>query len=69
MQSLNNLTFVIPIKNEVLNPSIFISFVELMYKDFELIFVYDDDDERALTELEPLRLFYQLALLTLHQDC
>lgn len=54
MQSLNNLTFVIPIKNEVLNPSIFISFVQLMYKDFELIFVYDDDDERALTELEPL---------------
>ena len=54
MLSLRNLTFIMPIKNEVLNPSIFISFVKLMYKDFELIFVYDDDDETALAELRPL---------------
>ena len=26
-------------------------------------------DRLDLTDLEPLRLFYQLALLTLHQDC
>ena len=52
--TLNDLCLVVPIKNEKTNPSLYLKFLETIYQDYSVIFVFDDHDESALAELKAL---------------
>ena len=54
-KSLSNSSYIIPIRNEKNNVTIFINFFDIFYKDYELIFVYDLEEDSSLEELHLLK--------------
>ena len=53
--NIKNLTLIVPIINEKVNVSLFVYMVNILYSGIEIIFIYEDDNDNSLNELNVLK--------------